>query len=518
MKNSIRYQFAAIFIVLFAAVILIIGMINTLFLQRYYINNMQKALETSFVRFNELYKEHVDVESEEYNIEFEGICNTNNLSVVLVDSSFNVIKTSVGYDDKLAMRLLSYILKDDPNYISEMKESAEKNDAVSANKPPRDDKKAPEEKTLLTEAKDYSISVSTDKRMGTDYIELVGYLGSDYMIFIRTPLESIKESVKITNGFLIKIGLFALIFGTILIMIVTNRITKPILELASISKRMAQLDFEAKYNGDSDNEIGYLGAHMNELSGTLEQTISELKTANNELKVDLEKRERLDEMKSEFVSSVSHELKTPIAIIQGYAEGLKEEVNDDPESREYYCDVIADEADKMNRMVKNLLTLNQLEFGYDIASMERFNIKELIDNFLKYTGVVLKDKNVTVEVDAPDSLYVWGDEFKVEEVLSNYFSNAVHYVSDGGVISIKAVKIGDKCNISVYNTGDAIPQEAIEHIWDKFYKVDKARTREYGGSGVGLSIVKAIMDSFGQKFGVENIDLGVRFWFELDCK
>lgn len=503
MRKSIRYQFALVFILLFASLILAIGVINTVFLQDYYIKNKQKALENSFSRFDELYKQKADVESEEYNIEFESICNNNNLSTVLVDSSFNVIKSSVRYDDKLASRLLSYILKDDPNYLSDQKKNNTDQHEYSQE---------------LVNTHDYTISVSNDRRMGTEYIELVGYLGSDYMIFMRTPLDSIRESVKQSNRFLIQIGLYALVFGTILILIITNRITKPILELAAISKRMAQLDFDVKYMGNQDNEIGYLGTHMNELSRTLEKTISELKTANNELKVDLEKRDKLDEMRSEFVSNVSHELKTPIAIIQGYAEGLKEDINDDAESREYYCDVIIDESAKMNKMVRNLLTLNQLEFGYDTANMERFDISVLVTNLVRQFKGLATDQGITITEDIPDSLYVWGEEFKVEEVLNNYLSNAFHHVSDNGNIEVSVEHIEDKCRVSVFNTGNIIPEEAIKHIWEKFYKVDKAHSREYGGSGVGLSIVKAIMDSFGQNYGVENTDMGVRFWFELDCK
>ena len=128
---------------------------------------------------------------------------------------------------------------------------------------------------------------------------------------------------------------------------------------------MTELDFEAKYQPGRryHNEVDELGEYMNVMSTTLEHTISELKSANNQLQIDIDKKTQIDEMRKEFLSNVSHELKTPLALIQGYAEGLKECINDDAESREFYCDVIMDEASKMNQMVKNLLTLNQLEFG-----------------------------------------------------------------------------------------------------------------------------------------------------------
>ena len=140
------------------------------------------------------------------------------------------------------------------------------------------------------------------------------------------------------------------------------------MELVRISGKMIQLDFDAKYTGNSKTEIALLGKNINELSETLENTISELKSANNELKRDIERKNKIDEMRIEFLSNVSHELKTPIALIQGYAEGLKEGISEDEESKDFYCEVIMDEAAKMNNMVKKLLTLNQLEFGNDTVT------------------------------------------------------------------------------------------------------------------------------------------------------
>jgi signal transduction histidine kinase len=281
---------------------------------------------------------------------------------------------------------------------------------------------------------------------------------------------------------------------------------------------MKHLDFDAKYTGRDKTEIAVLGNNINELSETLENKISELKTANNELLKDIERKDKVDEMRREFLSNVSHELKTPIALIQGYAEGLKEGINSDDESRDFYCDVIMDEANKMNIMVKKLLTLNQLECGNDVVSMERFDIIALIKNYIASSDILLKQKNISVRMEDYPSVYVWGDEFKVEEVFMNYFSNAINHAEGENVIDVKVQKQDGKIRISVFNTGIPIPQDSVEHLWEKFYKVDKARTREYGGSGIGLSIVKAIMESMNQEYGVINYDNGVEFWFTLDAQ
>ena len=278
---------------------------------------------------------------------------------------------------------------------------------------------------------------------------------------------------------------------------------------------MAEFDFDAKYEVKGDNEIEQLGEHMNQLSEILERTISELKSANNELKIDIEKKEQIDEMRKDFLSNVSHELKTPLALIQGYAEGLQECVQDDPESRNFYCEVITDEAEKMNRMVKKLLTLNQLEFGNDAIVMERFDITELIRGVTASNAIILEQKGAILEFNE-QPLFVWADEFKIEEVITNYLSNAINHLEGENRIKISYKCKQDVVRVSVFNTGKPIPEEDIDNIWIKFYKVDKAITRAYGGSGIGLSIVKAIMDSMHQQCGVINHEDGVEFWIELD--
>ena len=254
------------------------------------------------------------------------------------------------------------------------------------------------------------------------------------------------------------------------------------------------------------------------MSEELERTISELKSVNNQLQKDIENKIRIDQQRQEFLNNVSHELKTPIALVQGYAEGLKENISDDPESREFYCDVIMDEAAKMNKLVKNLLTLNHLEEGRDEVKMERFDIVSLIKGVLQSMDIMIQQKEAKVSFEAEEPVYVWADEFKTEQVVRNYVSNAFHHASGDKVIEVKIQKEGKKARTSVFNTGTPIPEEDLKHIWEKFYKVDKAHTREYGGNGIGLSIVKAIMESFHQEYGVKNYDNGVEFWFELDVE
>ena len=285
-----------------------------------------------------------------------------------------------------------------------------------------------------------------------------------------------------------------------------NRYTKPILALAKLAQKMEQLNFDVRYEEDRKDEIGVLGHSMNSLSDKLEETISELKTANNELQLDLQRRSEQEQMRQEFLANVSHELKTPIALIQGYAEGLQENVNEDAESREFYCEVIVDEADKMNQMVKRLLSLNQLEFGNGQVHLEHFDVREVVKSVLASSDILFRQKGITVSFAETDPVFVWADEYMAEEVVMNYVSNAVNHIGGERIIEVKIQSSGEKARISVFNTGEKIPEGEIGKIWNKFYKVDKARTREYGGNGIGLSIVKAIMDAHNQQYGVKNYE------------
>lgn len=489
MKHSIRNDLLIIFMTVMAGTILLCWFLNNGLLGKYYLRNKQQMFRQAYDSLNMAAGEG-SIRSDSFENELQRLCGIYNFSIIVIDADSQLVQ-SAGIDaDIMINNLLDRVFLE--NSTSSYK--------------------------LIEQNEHYIMEIAHSKRNGMTYIEMWGTLDNGNLFMTRSVMESIDESVQISNRFLAYVGAFAAVISGGLIWIITKRFTSPILSLTEISKRMANLDFEVHYEGKEKNEIGVLGMHMNQLSDKLERTISELKTANNELQKDIEKKERIDEMRKEFLSNISHELKTPIALIMGYAEGLKEEINQDSESREFYCDVIMDEAGKMNVMVKKLLTLNQLEFGNDVVNMERFDIRELIVNYLSSVDILIKQNEAKIIFDESAPCYVWGDEFKVEEVFANYFSNALNHVKNEKEIVISITPCQDMVRISIFNTGEQIPAEALPHLYEKFYKVDKARTREYGGSGVGLSIVKAIMESMHQEYGVVNKENGVEFWFELPAK
>ena len=489
-SGSLTRELAAIIVGLVAVIIVICWFLNTTFLGKYYMYQKEDTLLEGFHVMDQA-SETGELTSDKFDVTFDNLCANGNISIMVISSNRNIVRSSVNDNQVILMEFMNVLFGSDQS-----------------------------EPEVLEKAENYVIQRKTDNRLDSEYLVLYGTLQNGNLILMRTALESIRESAKISNQFLVYVGLLGIILGAIAAVLISRGISTPILELTDISKRMTELDFEAKFSPrrKHQNEIDELGEHFNRLSNTLETTISELKSANNELKQDIQKKTEIDEMRKDFLSNVSHELKTPLALIQGYAEGLKECINDDAESRDFYCEVIMDEADKMNQMVKKLLTLNQLEFGNEIVKMERFDVTELINGVVNSSGILLCQNDIQVEFDGTEPLYVWADEFKLEEVITNYLSNAIHHADFEKKISIWYTQKEDCVRISVFNTGKPIPEEDLDNIWIKFYKVDKARTREYGGSGIGLSIVKAIMESFHRECGVINHENGVEFWLELDTQ
>ena len=317
---------------------------------------------------------------------------------------------------------------------------------------------------------------------------------------------------------------FTILIASIMVSVVSKKFTEPILELNNIAKKMSNLDFSQKYKvTDGKDEINNLGRSINSMSDKLEKTIKQLRSSNIELERDIEEKSKIDEMRKTFISDVSHELKTPIALIQGYSEGLLENVNNDEESRKFYAEVILDETNKMDRLVKQLLELMKLEYGKREFNNKEFNIVELEKEVIRKSKVMIEEKGAKVEFDKESDIQVFADDFYIEQVMTNYVTNAIKNVKEiGGEKIIKISNYIDKeknkvC-IKVFNTGENIKEEDLNRIWNRFYKVDESRNRENGGTGIGLAFVKAIMSNYENKYGVNNLDNGVEFYFELDLK
>lgn len=545
-RHSIKFKITLLLTIIITSLVILLLLMNNTLSEKFYFADKQDCMLDTYSKIDQIMNDYDagTVSETQMSDNIEQITTSAAISVIIVNSDWTTVYANTNGEQDILNRLMMSIFNKDifneavpGNGSSEekfYKEAPEMPQEEDSQEPSEWEKKngerggisinmagsgIEEKRDIILETDKYTLQKIYDSRLSDDYYELWGTLTNGDSIMMRIAIQGIKDNVSISNTFITYVGIGILIVGIVVAYIFSVYITRPIKQLSDIAERMSKLDFDVKYEGRDKSEIGLLGNSMNNMSLKLEENISQLKSANKELQRDIERKVKMEEVRTEFLSNVSHELKTPIALIQGYAEGLKEGISDDPESMDFYCDVIIDEANKMNHMVKKLLTLNQIEFGNEELVMERFDIIELITSIVNANELRASQQGIQIIfAQREEHIDVWSDEYKIEEVVTNYITNAINHCDHEKRIEIKVIRKGDDVRVTVFNTGKNIPEEDIPNIWQKFYKVDKARTREYGGNGIGLSIVKAIMDSYGKEYGVANKSNGVEFWFDLDSK
>ena len=501
--KSVRVRLFFSLCVVVAIIVLFLIIINNVVLESFYLYSKIKNVKLAYQKINSYYSTSAKNENFDMENELEKISVKNDFDILVMDHE-NIMLFSSNRNFAASI-----------NKINEMIFSAQDQNFVT------NEKRNTNNNRIIFESDKATIRRIFDEKNGMNYIFLSATLDNGNLLYIRIQVASIQESVEISNRLLILIGGVSILIASILASFISRKFTEPILELNDIAKKMSKLDFSKKYRiNDTDDEINNLGRSINTMSDKLESTIKQLRETNKELEKDIEKKSKIDEMRKQFISDVSHELKTPIALIQGYSEGLIENVNSDEESRKFYAEVISDEAGKMDTLVKQLLELMKLEYGTREFNNSKFNIIELINEVIRKCDVMIKEKKISIEFNEEKPIYVMADEFYIEQVVTNYFTNAIKHAEevDGQKkISIKVENRKDnKIKVSVFNTGKNIPEMDLDRIWKRFYKVDESRNREDGGSGIGLALVKAIMNNYQNDFGVINKEDGVEFFFELD--
>ena len=341
-------------------------------------------------------------------------------------------------------------------------------------------------------------------------------LGEEGEIFIclRSFYSDIDDSIAIFNRFCVILGILLLFVGAIIVLVIAQLVASPVVSIHRATARMREMDFTTRVPVESTDEVGELAESVNVLSDELEKTIGKLTVANQKLEQDIAFKDRVDEMRRTFISNVSHELKTPLSLIMGYAEAL--ELGADQETQKEYCEIITDESKKMNALVGSILRLSQLESGAQTPVCGRFSVVKLIKETLRSYALTFEEKGITATLLADQDYVVYADYELTMQALGNYLSNAVHYVAgENPTIRVTVGAVQDGVRVTVFNTGEHIPCQQLSLLWDSFYKADKARTRAYGGHGLGLSIVKRAIEVHGKQVGVQNVDGGVEFWLEL---
>ena len=501
-SHSLRVKITLIILLLISILLLSIGILNNFGLTWYYQNEKVSEIHEAYLKLdNEVKKLSEDGQTIIGESEDNGSVVNERVSNIILDYS-NKHNITIALVDSMTNKAIYSSQREGDMFLDRIQEGFIGNKNIK-------------KKDILYKSDNYTIILHNTPQ-NSSFIEGFGYCSDNQTIVIMsTPVAGLKESVNISNKFLIYVAVIGFIITVIITFLITKMITSPILQLAEISNKMGKLDFTARYEGKRSDEIQTLGQNMNYMSDRLKKAISKLQEANEVLKEDIKRKEAIDEMRKDFIANVSHELKTPIALIQGYAEGLNEGLCEDEESRKYYTEVIMDESEKMNKMVKQLLTLSSLESGNSILHKENFNMTSLTEGVLSSISILIGEKNVKVDFDTSKDIFLYADEFKIEEVVTNYISNAIHHVNDNGTIKIDVSEDEKNVYFSVYNTGNQIPEKDLSNVWEKFFKVDKAHSRSYGGSGIGLSIVKAIVEAHGGAVKVVNKSDGVEFGFRI---
>ena len=360
-------------------------------------------------------------------------------------------------------------------------------------------------------------NILQEENSTTQYILYGKDFSNGYHIEITSQKDVIQENASIATRVTTLIAVVAMLLALIYISGYAKRFTKPIIKITETANKMSNLDFSQKCEINRKDEIGILADSINKLSASLDTALTELKTTNEQLVSDIEKERKLEKMRQDFVSSASHELKTPIAIIRGYAEGLKINVDEEDTAMQEYCDIIMNEADKMNSLVLSLLEASLYSSGMKTLNKEDFELNEFIKEYMKAAKPIFEEKEINAKfIDPETKLMVFADKSQIERVLSNYISNACSHTKNEKEIIVSVEDSGEKYKVSVYNSGSFIDDKDKDNIFNSFYRADKAHSRKEGRFGLGLSIVKSIMDMHKCECGFTNKENGVEFWFQIE--
>lgn len=501
MKWSIRLKLV---LGLFGCVLFFFGVTilgNSLFLQPYYTRQKEAALTDNFEKITSMRFDSPDIDAKLRQLE-----ESENIQILIIDYTRTVFFCSTRWQDTVFLPIEQE--RDSPESGSQW---------FSEWLVPEEDGKGSVE-IFTTQPK---FGKRYNSTLAATYLSLYAKANMQYgsreypfYIIINTSNAAIEDGVHIANRFALIVGVLTLIMAAAVAMIMGTRLSKPVKLINTTAKKMAQLDFGERLLIDSHDEMTELADSINNLSDQLETKINELSVANMQLRQQLQHKERIDTMRRDFISDVSHELKTPLSIILGYCEGLQLNVNSS--EREYYCSVIEDEAMRMSRVASRLLNLAELESGESEPVRSFFDLGELARERLEKLSYLLEERGISHEFVCEGAMPVCADEERIEEVINNLLSNARNHTPDGGKIRVSVREDGrDGVTCEVRNSGSHVPEDSLDKIWESFYKVDKARTRAYGGSGLGLKIVSTILQSHGAQYGVENTEDGVRFFFTL---
>lgn len=319
--------------------------------------------------------------------------------------------------------------------------------------------------------------------------------GNEVILYIFSPLFPVESTVDILASQLRYVTLISLVLAFILSFLISNRVSKPIINITNSASKLAEGNYSVIFEGGRYSEIA-------RLADTLNYTSRELAKSDN--------------LHKDLIANVSHDLRTPLTMVKSYAEMVRDLSGDNPEKRAAHLQVIIDEADRLNLLVSDLLVLSKMQSGVETLQISKFALRDTITSILNSYYLLYEQEGFQINLECDPSILITGDEHRIRQVIANLVSNAVRYSSDRKSISIKVSETGNGVRCQISDSGQGIPDEELEHIWDRYYKSSSNVSRNTSGTGLGLSIVKEILLLHHAKFGVESkVGEGSTFWFEL---
>lgn len=329
--------------------------------------------------------------------------------------------------------------------------------------------------------------------------------GKSSYIFALTSLQPVSEAAAVMQNYYVYIVIAALLLAVLASLYFSTRIARPLLRINRATQKIARLDFSEKLPVSGKDEVGQLSASINELSERLNSHILQLER-------DIEKEKQLEHTRKEFIAGVSHELKTPLSVIQSCLAVLKDGVAG--HKRDYYFAAMEEEVNGMILSIADMLELAKYESGTYKMQQEPFEIGHAIERVCGKLAPELADKRLRLSTRMAQAEVV-ANRHRIEQVLVNFLTNAIRYTPVGESILVTAAEEADSVKVSVENRGVHIPEAQLEKVWDRFYRGEPSRNPSTGGTGLGLAIAKKILELHGLPFGVANTADGVLFYFYL---
>jgi two-component system, OmpR family, sensor histidine kinase VanS len=332
--------------------------------------------------------------------------------------------------------------------------------------------------------------------------------GTTEYLFSMTSLQPLDSAISMMQDYFVYIAIFVFILILLASFYYSRTIAKPLLKINSSTKKIANLDFTEILPIKSRDEIGAISENINVLSDTLQSYIGKLKQ-------DIEKERQLENTRKQFISGVSHELKTPLSVIQSCIAILRDGVAS--HKKDYYFEAMEKEIKKMDQLLIDMLELAKLESGNYKFKMGTFYINEMIAYLCKIQTIEIERKNLQLTMNLLP-VEVVANELRIEQVLTNFIMNAIRHTPDKEKILIAMTEEKERVKIAIENTGVFIPSEDLDKVWDRFFRSDPSRQRSKGGTGLGLAISKNILELHQIEYGVQNTQAGVMFYFYLKKK